>query len=126
MTGPPIGVEPWKATNHKDITRPRISGAEVSCKVELPVDMNEMLAPPARPSAISSRSRLGASVANVIATANPNAAITSGRRPVLPRAATSSPPATAPMPIAAVMKPKPLAPTCRPRLAITGSETWNS
>ncbi len=42
--GPPIGVEPWKATNHSDITRPRISGSEFSCRVELPVDMNEMLA----------------------------------------------------------------------------------
>ncbi len=28
--GPPIGVEPWKATNHSDITRPRISGAALS------------------------------------------------------------------------------------------------
>ncbi len=28
--GPPIGVEPWKATNHSDITRPRIDGAALS------------------------------------------------------------------------------------------------
>ncbi len=28
--------------------------------------------------------------------------------------------------MAEVMKPNPVAPTCRPRLAITGSETWNS
>ena len=28
--GPPIGVDPWKATNHSDITRPRISGAAPS------------------------------------------------------------------------------------------------
>jgi hypothetical protein len=26
MIGPPIGVDPWKATNHSDITRPRIEG----------------------------------------------------------------------------------------------------
>ena len=30
------------------------------------------------------------------------------------------------MPIAAVMNPKPVEPTCSPRLAITGSVTWNS
>jgi hypothetical protein len=30
MIGPPIGVEPWKATNHSDITRPRIVGSAVS------------------------------------------------------------------------------------------------
>ena len=34
--GPPIGVEPWKATNQNDITRPRMSGRAVSCSVELP------------------------------------------------------------------------------------------
>ncbi len=124
--GPPIGVEPWKATNHSDITRPRMAGAEFSCSVELPVAMNEMLAPPARASATSSTPRFGAAVASVIASPNPNAASTSGRSPVLPLAATSSPPVTAPTPIAAVMKPKPAAPTWRPRLAITGSDTWNS
>ena len=59
--GPPIGVEPWKATNHSDITRPRIAGSAVSCSVELPVAMNEMLAPPASASAISSSGRVGAS-----------------------------------------------------------------
>ena len=40
MAGPPIGVEPWKATNHSAITRPRIVGSAPSCSVELPVDMN--------------------------------------------------------------------------------------
>ena len=44
MIGPPIGVEPWKATNHSDMTRPRIEGSAVSWSVEFPVDMNVMLA----------------------------------------------------------------------------------
>ena len=125
-TGPPTGVEPWNATNHSDITRPRIAGSAASWRVELPVDMNVMLAPPANASAASSSAIVGAALASAIATANTNAASTSGRSPVLPRAATSSPPATAPTPIAAVMKPNPVAPTWSPLLAITGSETWNS
>ena len=62
-SGPPIGVEPWKATNHSDITRPRISGSAVSWSVELPVDMNEMLAPPTSASANSSKPSVGATVA---------------------------------------------------------------
>lgn len=124
--GPPTGVEPWKATNHSDITRPRMSGAAVSCSVELPVDMNMMLAAPTSASAMSSNESVGASVASVIVAPNREAAATSGRSPVWPRAATIRPPATAPIPIAAVMKPKPVAPACRPLLAITGSDTWNS
>ena len=51
--GPPIGVEPWKATNHSAITRPRIDGAADSCSVELAVAMKEMLAAPTNPSATS-------------------------------------------------------------------------
>ena len=58
-SGPPIGVEPWKATNHSDITRPRISGAELSCSVELPVDMKAMLPAPASASASSSSAQGG-------------------------------------------------------------------
>ncbi len=88
--------------------------------------MNVMLAPPTIASATNSDASEGASAASVIATPNTDAAITSGRSPVLPRAAISRPPATAPMPIEAVMKPNPVAPACRPLLAITGSETWNS
>ena len=30
MIGPPIGVEPWKATNQSDMTLPRIVGVDVS------------------------------------------------------------------------------------------------
>ena len=121
--GPPIGVEPWKATNQSAITRPRIDGSAPSCRVELPVDMKEMLAAPTNPSATSSNARFGASVASVIAAPKAAEATTSVRMPVFPRAATTRPPATAPSPIAAVMKPKPVAPACRPRLAITGSVT---
>jgi hypothetical protein len=126
MTGPPTGVEPWKATNHSDITRPRISGSAASWRVELPVAMNVMLAPPANARAASSSPSDGATVASATATPNIAAARTSGCSPVVPRAATRRPPAIAPTPIAAVMNPKPVAPACRPRLAITGSETWNS
>jgi hypothetical protein len=124
--GPPIGVEPWKATNHSDITRPRIAGAAVSWRVELAIDMNEMLPQPTSGRTASSSGRLGASVATASAAAKPAAAMVSGRSPILPRAATTSPPSTAPTPIAAVMNPKPVAPACSPRLAITGSVTWNS
>jgi hypothetical protein len=66
--GPPIGVEPWKATNHSDITRPRIDGSAPRWSVELPVDMKVMLVAPARARATSSSARLGAIVASVIVT----------------------------------------------------------
>ena len=91
-SGPPIGVEPWKATNHRDITRPRISGSEFSCRVELPVDMNEMLAAPANASAISSTGSVGSDGRDRHRDRESRAASTSGRRPVLPRAATNRPP----------------------------------
>jgi hypothetical protein len=124
--GPPIGVEPWKATNHSDITRPRIFGSAPSWRVELPLDMNAMLAAPTRPRAISSVARLGASAATAIAAPKAPAASTRTGSPVLPRAATTRPPPTAPTPIAEVMKPYPLAPACSALEATTGSETWNS
>jgi hypothetical protein len=88
--------------------------------------MNEMLAQPTNISAMSSIGRLGASAANDMVTPKPLAATTSGRTPIFPRKATSRPPSTAPNPIAAVMNPKPAAPTWSPRLAITGRDTWNS
>ena len=105
MSGPPIGVDPWKATNHRLITRPRIEGSAASCSVELPVAMNEMLAQPTSARAASSIGKVGASAASMIAAPKATAASTSGRSPVRPIAATTSPPATAPAPIAAVMNP---------------------
>ena len=88
--------------------------------------MNEMLAAPARASAASSNPRPGATAASATAIPNPEAETTSGSSPVVPRAARRRPPTTAPTPIAAVMSPNPVAPTCKPLLAITGSDTWNS
>jgi hypothetical protein len=87
------------------MTLPRIAGSALSCSVEFPVDMNAMLVAPAHASAISSSASVGAALASAIATPNAHAARVRGRSPVLPRAATSSPPPTAPIPIAAVMKP---------------------
>jgi len=34
IIGPPIGVDPINATDHKDITLPRISGSDSNCKEE--------------------------------------------------------------------------------------------
>ena len=105
MIGAPIGVEPWKATNHSDMTRPRMLGSAASCSVELAVDMNQMLAAPASASAISSRPRVGARAASRISSPKHATASTRVRTPVRPRVATTSPPATAPAPIAAVISP---------------------
>ena len=80
--------------------------------------MKVTLAQPTAASATSSTARLGARVAPAIAAPNAVAASTSGRVPVLPRVATTSPPATAPSPIAAVMNPNPLEPACSPREAM--------
>ena len=44
MRGPPMGVDPRKATDHSAMTRPRICGSVASCRVELPMDRNETLA----------------------------------------------------------------------------------
>jgi hypothetical protein len=49
-----------------------------------------------------------------------------GRSPVRPRAAVNRPPITAPIPMAAVMKPYASAPPWNDRSARTGSETENS
>ncbi len=49
-----------------------------------------------------------------------------GRSPVRPRAAVNRPPITAPIPIAAVMKPKTTELPWKVCLASTGSDTWNS
>jgi hypothetical protein len=103
--GPPIGVEPWKATNQSDMTRPRIAGSERSCNVALPTDMNTTEPAPTNVMAISSRARVGAMVARVIAMPYAVTEITSSRAPVRPRVARTSPPTTAPIPMAAVMKP---------------------
>jgi hypothetical protein len=103
--GPPIGVEPWSATNQRAITRPRIEGSEASWSVVLPIDMNDTLAAPTRARATSSIAMLGAAAARAIVTAKAAAAMVTGRSPVRPRAATTRPPAIAPAPIAAVMKP---------------------
>ncbi len=103
--GPPTGVEPCSATNQSAITRPRMTGSAASCSVEFPVDMNDTLAAPTSASAISSTANVGAAAASAVVSANAAAAIVTGRRPVRPRAATTSPPAIAPTPIAAVMKP---------------------
>ena len=86
MIGPPIGVEPWKATNHSDMTLPRIDGAAPSWSVELPVAMNAMLAAPASASAKSSRARLGASAASATAVSAPAPSRTSHGREGQPAA----------------------------------------
>ena len=103
--GPPIGVEPWKATNHSAITRPRICGSARSCSVALPADMKMTDAAPTSASASSSSAMSGAKVAIAMANPNASAPMIRTRAPILPRLAMVSPPATAPTPIAAVMKP---------------------
>ena len=90
------------------------------------MDMNATEAPPTSARATSSSARSGATVARVNAAPKPIAASTSARTPVRPRLATANPPATAPSPMAAVMKPKPEESLCSARLATTGRVTWNS
>lgn len=114
MIGLPIGVEPWKATNHSAITRPRMAGSARICSVALPTDMNTTEAPPTSAIATSSKPRSGASVAQVMAIAKANTATVSRCTPVRPRLASTNPLTTAPTPIAAVMKPYPEEPACRP------------
>ena len=46
ISGPPMGVVPWKATCQSAIARPRMFGSEASWIVELPIAMNETLAQP--------------------------------------------------------------------------------
>ena len=98
-------MEPWKATNHSAITRPRIAGSDRSCRVALPADMNTTEAPPTNAMAISSVTRSGATVASVSAMPKANTAMINSRTPVRPRLASTRPQITAPTPIAAVMKP---------------------
>jgi hypothetical protein len=51
IAGPPTGVDPWKATCHSPITRPRMLGSALSWIVELPIAMKETLAQPTNSSA---------------------------------------------------------------------------
>ena len=93
------------ATSQSAITRPRISGAEVSCSVALPRAINDTLAAPTATSNSSAAAAEGASAVASTRTPNSTEERTSVRVPVRPRAAVYSPPMTAPSPIAAVMKP---------------------
>src|SRR3954471_13555554 len=63
--GPPIGVEPRKATAHSAMTRPRISGADASCSVLLPLARKLTLAAPTNAIATSSTAKLGATAAAI-------------------------------------------------------------
>ena len=76
------------------------------------------------PSATNSIGSVGAIAATRITAPKPNDAITIGRRPVLPRAAATSPPTTAPMPMAAVISPNVRASPPKTCLAATGRVTW--
>ena len=67
--------------------------------------------------------RFGASAVAATATPKPKAASVSGRNPVFPRAATTSPPTTAPTPIADVMKPRACGPPSNTKSAAAGSVT---
>jgi hypothetical protein len=59
MSGPPIGVVPWNATDQSAITRPLMDGVELSWRVELTVELKVTLAQPAIAMAPNSRARLG-------------------------------------------------------------------
>jgi hypothetical protein len=100
-----MGVEPRNATAHRAMTRPRIDGDAVSCSVLLPVDWNATLIPPTTAMAPSSTGSDGAAAARASAAPNSSAFLTIAVAPVRPLPATSSPPTTAPAPMAAVMRP---------------------
>ncbi len=71
ISGPPMGVDPMKATAHNAMTRPRIAGLASSWSVELPVDMNVMAANPVTPMATNPMARDGASATHNIAMPKP-------------------------------------------------------
>ena len=90
------------------------------------VERNAVLAAPITSSATSAGATEGASATPVIVALKTSASSVSDRRPTFMRRATTSPPITAPTPIAEVMKPYALAPPCSGPVASSGSTTWNS
>ncbi len=105
MIGPPIGVEPRKATDHSAMTRPRICGSEASCTVLEPCDRVAMLTAADEGDRDQFERQVRGHGRRGDADAEPDAGADQDRAPVLPRAATQRPPTIAPAPIAEVMKP---------------------
>ena len=106
-SGPPIGVEPRKATDHSDMTRPRMDGSDSSCRVELPRERNVTeQAPTKQQDHRLHRQRGGQRAAS--STATPNTAAVR-HQPLRARRAAGPaairPPTTAPMPMQAVRNP---------------------
>ncbi len=94
-----------KATDHSAITRPRNWGSLRSWSVLALVDMNAVDAAPTPRRSPSSTGSDGASAAPAIAAPKTRHRTDRVRSPTVRRLLTSRPPATAPVPIAAVMKP---------------------
>ena len=105
MIGPPIGVEPRKATVQRAITRPRISGGVWVWSTELAlVTKIEPLAPIGTTSSRAT-GRFGASAATVIVTPNAHAASVTYRKPIDSRLADTSEPARDPTLVADSSRP---------------------
>src|SRR5581483_5938156 len=126
MIGPPTGVDPRKATDHSDITRPRISGAASSWSMVLPSARNVIDAAPTATRAASSAPRPGAT-----AEARMTAPKTTDDQPRVEsrparRPAVHNPPATAPAPMTDDMVAyRPESPW-KVKRASSGRLTWNS
>jgi hypothetical protein len=100
-----MGVEPMNATDHSDITRPRMAGSEDSCRVVLPSDKNVTDPAPTNNRATFSLHEFGATAANPIATPKNRAAQVRAEDLVERRDAAMRPPTTAPIPTHAVSTP---------------------
>ena len=126
ISGPPTGVVPRNATAHNAMTRPRICGAAVICSVALPTERNQTLAAPTSSSEAAAVCTVGEIA--VRAVDRPNAAddSTSGWMPVARRLALTSPPTTAPTPMADVIAPRLVAPSPNVSVTSAGNDTWNS
>ena len=102
MTGAPTTVDPKKPIVHSDITRPRILGALSSWRIVLVSEVNETENAPTSAMATMARSSVGDTATTIIATPNSSDAVVRLVIAERLRPAATSPPTTAPAPIAAI------------------------
>ena len=100
MIGPPIGVEPRKATVQNDITRPRIPGSLSCCRMTFPSDKKMMEQSPTTVIAITAMASVGTAAAANMARPNTRAATGSMEAVVFRRLAEYRPPIAEPTPLA--------------------------
>src|SRR3954447_4079053 len=109
-SGAPIGVVPRNTMPNSAMTRPRMAGVACACSSEFDVEMNTVLAMPTGTIASSAQGYVGMRASKTTPAPNAAAPAVIKRSPTEPRNAMTSPPPTAPSPMAENSAPYPPGP----------------